>query len=117
MLTESVTLRQYEDMQARAYCQENGLSLAYYWREQPRGMFLHDWSREMLEFCANGGVIKASTLDAIIRASNGDELSIYHFRHDYPRSIPDGYILPSARKRSAENKIKYGHLVRKNKRA
>jgi hypothetical protein len=85
------TLRQYIERTVREVAREYGVTQREVREVHDEQSWYLEWWRRILADAASGAVIDARTLDAL------EPLHRQHLRHDYPSSIPAGYVLPEAR--------------------
>ena len=85
------TLRQYADRRVREIATEHGVTLS-----EVRSLYTDQWWyterwEGIQQDAAVGKVIDRRALDSL------EPMHRRHLAHDYPRSIPVGYVFPEAR--------------------
>lgn len=119
--THTLTLIQYENAKRDQYLARGCTTKVKYDKAYPRGRRQNQYEGDIQKYVAAGGKLTKEQADRIAR-SIGDDFISKRIGHDYPASLPEGYIPPAARKDIANRtpywkKVKNPVVYRRSKNA
>jgi hypothetical protein len=85
------TLRQFTERRIREIAAEYDVTMREVRELYPAAQWYDEWWNAIRRDAADGQIIDQQTLDALI------PMHRRYLAHDYPRSIPAGYVFPEAR--------------------